>query len=119
MKRAAILTLVLALLVPWAYAEVGLRAISATASSATYYLTKPSNSVMVCNLGSNEVYFRLGDETDTAGAATTSNILLPAGSTASPVCMSFDKAQTEAGRWAWISTICDTAETATVHLLFQ
>jgi hypothetical protein len=100
-------------------AETQYQSISATATSQTVGLRRQSASVMVCNLGANEAYFRLFDGNDEPAAATTANILLPAGTAAAPVCMSYSKSATAPGFYAAIAVVCDTAETATVVLQYE
>lgn len=114
-RRILALALLAALVLP-AGAEVRVKSLSVTATSQTYVLPVPSNAIMVCNLGANEAYVRLFDETDTTAAATTANILIPAGAATAPVCKSYTKTSTQPGRFAAISAICDTAETATVTI---
>ena len=113
-RRILALALVAALLAVPAVAEVLVISISATATSATRVFPKPVRSVLICNWGANEVYYRLFNVTDTTAAATTADIQLVAGTATAPICISYDQTDTQAGRWAAISTKCDTAETATV-----
>ena len=119
MRRAIMLALGLALLAGALWAETQYQSISVTATSQTVALKRQSASVMVCNLGANEAYFRLFDGNDITAAATTSNILIPAGSAAAPICMSYSKSATAPGFYAAISIICDAAETATVVVQYE
>lgn len=102
-----------------ASAELQFKALSATATSQTFLFARPSSSVMLCNLGANEVYYRLFDQFDEPAAATTSYAMIPAGSTTAPVCVSVDKSVSNPGLWNAVSVKCDTAETATIHLVYQ
>lgn len=98
------------------YAEVGFKALSATATSQTFTFPTPRASVMICNLGANEIFFRLFNEYDTPAAATTAYGTIAAGSATAPVCMSFTKAPSEPAYFKALSVVCDTGETATVHV---
>lgn len=111
--------LLLMLFAELAGAELQFKALSATSTSQTFLFARQANSVMICNLGANEVYYRLFDSNDTPAAATTSYPMIPAGSTTAPVCVSVDKSQSNPGLWAAIAVKCDTAETATVHVIYQ
>jgi hypothetical protein len=111
-----ILALAVLLLAGAVNAELSFKALSATATSQTYTFPSPRASVMICNLGADAIFFRLFNENDTAAAATTSYGTIAAGSATAPVCMSFAKAPTEAANWKWLSVVCDTAKTATVHV---
>jgi hypothetical protein len=113
-RRILALALVAALLAVPAVAEVLIISISATDASATRVFPKPVRSVLICNYGASEVFYRLFNETDTTGAATTSSIQLVAGSATAPICISYDQTDTQAGRFSAISTICSSGETATV-----
>jgi hypothetical protein len=65
----------------------------------------------VCNRGSDEIYFRLFNETDTPAAATTANAYLASGA-----CLEYSKPVTQPNYYKAISIICDSSETATVDL---
>jgi hypothetical protein len=113
-RKTLALALVAALLAVPVVAEVLVISISATDASATRVFPKPVNSVLICNWGANEVFFRLFTEVDTTAAATTSSIELVAGTATAPICISYDVTATQPGRFAAISTICNSGETATV-----
>lgn len=99
-----------------ASAELGFNIVSATATNQYLYFASPRASVMICNLGTNEVYIRLFDENETAAAATTSYPMIPAGSTTQPSCLSIDKTPTSPAYFKTLAIKCDTGETATVHI---
>lgn len=102
-----------------ARAENGFKALSVTSTSQTFLLNKASANVLICNLGTNEVYYRLFDQNDIVAAATTSNAQVVAGTATAPVCISFDKGPTVNAYYAAVSVVCDTAETATIHIVYQ
>lgn len=102
-----------------ARAELGFKVLSVTDVSQTFLLGKASANVLICNMGTNEVYFRLFDQNDIPAAATTSYAQVVAGTATAPVCISFDKAPTVNAYYAAISIICAPAETATVHVEYQ
>lgn len=115
-KRLAV---ILALLVAVAAAgrgEMGFKALSATATSQTFYLPVASDIVGLCNLGADDVHFRLFWEGETPATATTAHSVLPAGTAAAPYCISFGKAPTQPAPWRFVSVVCASSETATVHL---
>lgn len=112
-----VLALVLAVAIP-SQGEVKFKALSVTATSQTF-LFSSSSSVMLCNLGANEVYFRLFFENDIPAAATTSYGTIAAGAATGPVCMSFNKSVSTPANYNAISIVCDTAETATAHFYYQ
>ena len=97
--------------------------LSVTATSQTTYFSAPRASIMLCNYGTNNAYYRLFDENDvntgTPGAATTASTLLVAGSSTAPICVSWSKAPTQGAYFKAISIVCDTAQTATVHVLSE
>lgn len=118
-KRLAVLLLaVLALAAP-GHAELGFKALSVTATSQTFMLPVASADVVLCSIGANEAYFRVFWEGETPAAATTAYAPLPAGTAAAPACFSIPKSQTSPNFTKYISIICDTAETATVHVFYQ
>lgn len=120
-RYAAALLLALVLVALPAATETGFTAVSATDTSATTTFTTAKTSVLLCNYGADEVYFRLFTAADTAAAATTANAELIAGTATAPVCMSFThtpKTQTGLG-WGAVALICDTGETATVHVITE
>ena len=102
-----------------AHAEIGFQALSVTQTSQTFLLPKASANVLICNLGTNEVYYRLFDQNDIPAAATTSNAMLVAGTATAPVCISFDKGPTVNAYYSAISIICAGGETATAHVEYQ
>lgn len=114
MRKAFIILAVLAVLSAGAVAETFYVSISATDVSATTTFTTPRASVMVCNLGANEAYFRLFHENDTPAAATNAYNYIAPGSVAAPVCISFVKGQTAGSYYKYLSVICSAGETATV-----
>ncbi len=118
MKKTLWAALLLAL-AAGAWSETQYQSISATATSQTVGLRRQSASLLICNQGANEAYFRLFDGNDITAAATTSSILLPAGTAAAPVCLSFSKSATAPGFYSSVSVVCDTAETATVTLAYE
>lgn len=115
MKRMLAVLLALAM-AQGASGELHFAALSVTETSQTYPLPKPSAVVGLCNLGTDEAYFRVFSESDTAAAATTAHSVLPAGTAAAPYCLSLGKSPTEAAYISAISIVCDTGETATVHV---
>ena len=109
MKRA-ILVLAVALIVGGtAWSDVAhYKQVSATATSQTIPLGAVSN-ITIYNAGANEIYFRLfgeGEATSPAVATAAGGTYLAAGGTL----------EYPSGLYGAISIICDTAETATVHL---
>ncbi len=98
-------------------AENGFNSVSVTATSQTVTLQRPRANVTLCNYGTYAAYFRLFNDNDTPAAATTSYAKLPAGTSSSPACLTFAKSVTESGLYAAVSIVCDTAQTATVHIL--
>ena len=89
--------------------------VSVTDTAATTTLSNVQAEVMLCNYGANTAYFRLFSDADTVSAATTSYTKLPVGS---PTCMSFQHGRTQTGMgWKAVSLVCDTGETATVHVI--
>jgi hypothetical protein len=119
MRKILTLAAVLLALVAVVRAETQLIIVSATATSQTVPIPKASDTLTLCNLGASEVYFRVFDENDTPAAATTSNMLLPAGSAAAPYCVNFSRGKTTSAPYKYVAFKCDTAETATVHLLAE
>ena len=117
-KRLAVLLASLALAVP-GHAELGFKALSVTATSQTYMLPVASADVSLCNIGTDAVYFRAFWEGETAAAATTAYAPIPAGSATAPVCFSIPKSVTAPNFTKFITIVCDTAETATVHVFYQ
>lgn len=115
-KRTLMFLVLLGAFVTVSDAELRFKALSVTATSQTYFLTRPQEVVSLCNLGANEAYFRLFWEGETTAAATTSSSVLPAGTAAAPYCVGFGTAKTQPGRWIAVAIVCDTAETATVHI---
>jgi hypothetical protein len=119
MRKILALAAVLLALVAVVQAETYFVAVSVTATSQTVPIPEPSASLTLCNLGANEVYFRVFDDFDSPAAATTAHALLPAGSSTAPYCVNFSRGQTVAGYYKYVALKCDTAETATVHLLAE
>jgi hypothetical protein len=117
-RRLAVLVAALALAVP-GHAELGFKALSVTATSQTYMLPVASADVSLCSVGVNVAYFRAFWEGETPAAATTAYIPLPAGTAAAPICFSIPKSATAPNYTKYITIVCDTAETATVHVFYQ
>lgn len=115
MKRLTLALAVLAL-AGFVWAENGFDHLSVTATSQTLTFAAPRNSVMICNYGTNEVYYRLFDQLDTPAAATTSYAPLLAGTASAPVCVTWTRNNQNIPIRA-LSIVCDTAETATVDVL--
>ena len=122
MKRLAAVLAVLAFAVI-AQGETSFVNLSVTATSQTTYFVTGRASLMLCNYGTNNAYYRIFDENDintgTPGAATTASTLLVAGSATAPVCVSWSKAPTQGTYFRAVSIVCDTAQTATVHVLSE
>jgi hypothetical protein len=114
-KRLMILLAALALASP-GHPESGFAALSATSTSQTLTLPKPSADMLVCNFGADEVYVRVFEENDTPGAATTAYATIPAGTATAPICKGYAKTATMGSYLKAISVVCDAAETATVHV---
>jgi hypothetical protein len=117
------MVLVLGLLVLAAQspAEFRVKVLSVTATSQTYLLPTPQDAVGLCNYGTNHAYYRLFWDGEipavaTASAGTNNVHKLPAGTATAPYCLSVDRTATQPAPWRAISIICDTAESATVHL---
>jgi len=115
-KRFMLCLLVLGILAPTLQAELGFVALSVTATSQTYTLQTPKDVVSLCNLGTNEVYYRLFWDGETTAAATTASAMLVAGSVTAPVCVEIGRAQSQPAPWRSVSIVCAAAETALVHL---
>jgi hypothetical protein len=120
MRRSLAFLLLLASASAWA--AVKFDAVSVTATSQTVVFNTPRANILLCNYGSNEIYYRIftsGETTSAATASTASNGLLVAGAATAPVCISFPTPATAAGYYAAVSLICDTAETATAQIISQ
>ena len=115
MRRILLLAAVMALAVT-TRGEITFQSLSVTATSQTYFLPTPRAGLLLCNVGANEVYYRIFDENDTPAAATASFAVLPAGSAAAPICKSFSRAPTQPAFFKAISVICAAAETATLQV---
>ena len=118
MKRTILaLGLVLALAIPVAAEEVAFKSLSATETSQTWIFTKAASSVLICNFGANESFYRLFNENETPAAATSASAMLVAGTATAPACIEFTKGPTESAYYKAISVICSAGETATVDLI--
>jgi hypothetical protein len=95
-------------------AEVLFKALSVTDASQTYVLSKPSAGVMLRNTGSNAAYYRLFNETDTPGAATTAYLPLEAGAS-----ISHGKPPTSPANYIAVSVIAGSGLTTTVNVYFE
>lgn len=95
------------------YAETAFNSASVTATSQYVRFPSPRAAVTICNASAsaNTLYFRLFNESDTLGAATTSNAPLAVGA-----CLSFSKAPTQADYFTALALVCDTAQTATAYV---
>lgn len=116
-RRLAMLLAVLALAVP-SQGELNLKILSVTATSQTFPLPVAAEAIGLCSFGTNHAYYRVFWEGESTGVATTSSNKLPAGTATAPYCISFGKSPTQPAPWKAISIVCDTAETATVHLQY-
>jgi hypothetical protein len=102
-------------------AENGFTVVSASDSNDTTTFPSFQTTVVICNYGTDEVYYRLFNSDETPAAATTSSAPLQAGSVTDPKCISFThntRSQKGLG-WGAVSLICSAGETATVHLITQ
>ena len=106
------------LLATTANAELGFKSISVTSTSQYYYFPSPRTSVMLCNYGSDKVYYRLFINTDTPAVSTNANALLVAGTATAPICVSFERSPSLPGNFLSLSIIADSS-TATVHVLSE
>lgn len=108
LKFTAGVVLVLALVLSGpAQAEMGYKAVSATATSQTIVVN--TRVILMINDGANEVYVRVFDGMQPPAAATTSNFEIKAGE-------GFEISRT-LGVSA-VSLVCSAAETATVRLIW-
>jgi len=117
-RRLAVLLAALALAAQ-GHAELGFKALSVTATSQTFMLPVASADVSLCSIGTNAAYFRAFWEGETPAAATTAHIPLPGGTATAPICFSIPKSVTAPNFTKFITIVCDTAETATVHVFYQ
>lgn len=116
MKRAfAVLAVIVALAVP-VVGEVSFKSLSVTETSQTWVLPLPQSTVTICNVGANEVYFRLFNENESPAAATNAYNYLAPGSATAPFCVEISKPSTQSANWKAFSVICSAGETATVYL---
>ena len=116
MRRLIALAGLLGLMASMAWAENWFQSVSVTATSQTITLPTARKSVMLCSYGDYIAYFRIFNEFEATGAATTAYSPIPAGSATAPVCKSFVRPDTEPANIKAISFVCDTAETATVTI---
>lgn len=100
-------------------AEFGFINVSVTATSQTVTLPAPRDVVSLCNYGADNAYYRLFWDGEVPAAATTAHHLLPSGSATAPFCVGVGRSQTQPASWAAVSIVCDTGDTATVHLEFE
>lgn len=115
--RSRILFFLLALgVVLPAHSELRFKALSVTATSQTYLLSRPQAEVALCNVGTDEAYFRLFWDGEATAAATTAYSVLPAGTAAAPYCISVGTAKTQPAPWKAVSIVAAGGETCTVHV---
>lgn len=114
--RRFLLLLALVGLAVQTQAEMYFKSASVTGTTQTIVF-KPSNSILLCNFGTNKNYYRLFNENETTAAATNAYPLLVAGTATAPSCIGFDKGQTEVAFYRAVSLICESGETATVHVI--
>jgi hypothetical protein len=120
----------LALAMTWAMLIVVLRltvlaepnyvAVSVTATATTSILEVHTRTVTLVNDGANEVYFRLFTDVDTFAAATTAAAQIKAGESLE-YTLDLDSPDSEFGAarpsyYKLLSSVCDTAETATLRV---
>ena len=114
--RRFLLLLALVGLAVQTQAEIAFSIVSVTDVSKTITF-KQSNSILLCNFGTNKNYYRLFNENEVPAAATSAYPLLVAGTATAPSCIGFDKGPTELSFYRAVMLICAGGETATVHVI--
>lgn len=112
MRRILVLVVLLGLVIaPTLRSETAYSALSATATSQTYTISKPSAAVTICNGGTGVAYFRLFNEVDTTAAATTASSRLAVGA-----CIEFSKPATDPAFFKAVSVVTNGTDTATIYV---
>ena len=109
MRKLLVLALIVLVVGSWALAEANYQTASVTVTASYLKLTKAAQSVLICNDSSsaNVLYFRLFEEDDAPGPATTSS---------SPILVGACKGFGQPGGKRFTSLSLISAGTSTVNI---